>query len=599
LFNKNKKPNHRLIEPKNNDLHFKNRSPKHHRSSTGLTFFNNIPIGMKYLIMFLFSVILFIGATVIVYIQLSTAQKDVQSIISHSDIANSMTEMALLVEQQDSAIAAYSLAGNDRYVDEYIKMEDQLNEIFEKLDSIFTNGDEELAYGAVKINSNNITNLFLNRLIEQRENEQDVIATQLEIDTQKNVLINLISQLIDIYAEQQEDAVIHVNKSMNQSVVFLVVINIVSIVLGLIALIIISRYISRNLKRVVTATTTIANGDLTLEPLTYEGKDEIGLLANAVNTLNGNIRNIIEKVNAASKDVTSSSELLRLSSRDVKDSSGQMVVTMDQLATGAESQANSAAHLSEKMGDFVDSVQSSRKVGEAVVQSSEKVITFTNEGSELMTQSVEQINKIDEIVSDSVKRVIGLDEKSEQITHLVDVVKDIANQTNLLALNAAIEAARAGEHGRGFSVVAQEVGNLAEEVANSVTEITTIVTMIQSETNEVVETLNIGYREVQTGATHIERTGESFHTIEHFINHMVENVSNVAERLGEIAISSEEMNNLISDIAAVSEEAAAGVEQSSAATQQTSSSMDQISVNAEELAELAEQLNQEINVFKI
>ena len=599
MFNKNKKPNHRLIEPKNNDLHFKNRSPKHHRSSTGLTFFNNIPIGMKYLIMFLFSVILFIGATVIVYIQLSTAQKDVQSIISHSDIANSMTEMALLVEQQDSAIAAYSLAGNDRYVDEYIKMEDQLNEIFEKLDSIFTNGDEELAYGAVKINSNNITNLFLNRLIEQRENEQDVIATQLEIDTQKNVLINLISQLIDIYAEQQEDAVIHVNKSMNQSVVFLVVINIVSIVLGLIALIIISRYISRNLKRVVTATTTIANGDLTLEPLTYEGKDEIGLLANAVNTLNGNIRNIIEKVNAASKDVTSSSELLRLSSRDVKDSSGQMVVTMDQLATGAESQANSAAHLSEKMGDFVDSVQSSRKVGEAVVQSSEKVITFTNEGSELMTQSVEQINKIDEIVSDSVKRVIGLDEKSEQITHLVDVVKDIANQTNLLALNAAIEAARAGEHGRGFSVVAQEVGNLAEEVANSVTEITTIVTMIQSETNEVVETLNIGYREVQTGATHIERTGESFHTIEHFINHMVENVSNVAERLGEIAISSEEMNNLISDIAAVSEEAAAGVEQSSAATQQTSSSMDQISVNAEELAELAEQLNQEINVFKI
>src|SRR5699024_3765974 len=309
--------------------------------------------------------------------------------------------------------------GNDRYVDEYIKMEDQLNEIFEKLDSIFTNGDEELAYGAVKINSNNITNLFLNRLIEQRENEQDVIATQLEIDTQKNVLINLISQLIDIYAEQQEDAVIHVNKSMNQSVVFLVVINIVSIVLGLIALIIISRYISRNLKRVVTATTTIANGDLTLEPLTYEGKDEIGLLANAVNTLNGNIRNIIEKVNAASKDVTSSSELLRLSSRDVKDSSGQMVVTMDQLATGAESQATSAAHLSDNMGDFVDSVQSSRKVGEAVVQSSAKVITFTNEGSELMTQSVEQINKIDEIVSDSVKRVIGLDEKSEQITHLV------------------------------------------------------------------------------------------------------------------------------------------------------------------------------------
>src|SRR5699024_1064309 len=155
----------------------------------------------------------------------------------------------------------------------------------------------------------------------------------------------------------------------------------------------------------------------------------------------------------------------------------------------------------------------------------EQVITLTNEGSELMSQSVTQMGKIDEIVSHSVQRVIGLDEKSEQISHLVDVVKGIADQTNLLSLNAAIEAARAGEHGRGFAVVAEEVGNLAEEVARSVMEITNIVTMIQSETDEVVETLNNGYREVQTGAKQIERTGENFNSIEYFITNMVENVS--------------------------------------------------------------------------
>src|SRR5690625_245766 len=128
---------------------------------------------------------------------------------------------------------------------------------------------------------------------------------------------------------------------------------VISIVLGFIALIIISRYISNNLKRVVRATTTIANGDLTVEPLTYEGRDEIGSLANAVNTLNSNIRDIIENVNHASAEVTSSSEVLMLSSREVKEGSEQMVVTMDQLASGAETQADSASNLSEKMGKFV------------------------------------------------------------------------------------------------------------------------------------------------------------------------------------------------------------------------------------------------------
>lgn len=582
-----------------NDTKLAETNQKNKSAFISLKLFNNIPIGLKYLILFLFSVALFIAATVIVYTQLSAAKKDVQTIVSHSEIASLMTDMALLIERQDSSISGFSIAGHVRHVEDYEQMEVELAEIFATLDTVFTEGEEELTYGAIKINSESISNLFLNRLIDQRSKGEDVLATQLEIDTHKTLLINLVSDLINVYTEGQESAVVKVNQSMNQSIVFLVVINIISIVLGFVTLIFISRYISRNLKRVVEATARIARGDLTAEPLTYKGKDEIGLLADSVNSLRFNMRDIISKVNTASKAVTDSSDLLMLSSRDVKEASEQMVVTMEQLASGAETQADSATNLAEKMSHFTGSVQASQSDGDAVVRSSEDVISLTNEGTKLMTQSVQQMERIDHIVSRSVERVKGLDEKSEQISHLVDVVKGIADQTNLLALNAAIEAARAGEYGRGFAVVAEEVGKLADEVARSVTEITTIVNMIQTETDEVAETLHTGYKEVQTGTKQIEATGESFHTIEKFISNMVENISNVAGRLGEITRGSEEMNLLIEDIAAVSEEAAAGIEESSAATQQTSSSMDEISANAEELANLAEQLNREINVFKI
>lgn len=561
--------------------------------------FNNIPIGMKYLGIFLFSVALFIAATVIVFVQLTTAKEDVLLIIQNSDTANSLTEMALIVEQQHSAITSYTIVGNERHIEAYDRMAEDLQVILKKLDLVFVDGDNKNTYNTIKMNVESIDDLVYNELVPLKQNDQDVYATQIEIDTLKAALTNLINDLHKNFSVEQETSIMNVNDSMNLSITFLIAINIVSIILGLITLLVINRFISNNLKQVVDETLKIADGDLTLKPLPYEGNDEIGLLSYAINTLNRNMKEIIENVKNAANAVSSSSELLKFASREVKEGSHQMVITMDELASGAETQANNASNLSEKMNQFVSSVKQSQEDGEAILQSSKQVLVLTKEGAKLMNESVDQMNAIDEMVAQSVEKVTGLDEKSEQISHLVDVVKDIADQTNLLALNAAIEAARAGEHGRGFVIVAEEVRKLSEEVAESVKEITNIVTTIQEETHEVVTTLNNGYVRVKQGAEQIQKTGASFKTIEYFIQSMVESIGSVAGRLKDIAESSEQMNVLITDIASVSEEAAAGIEESSASTQQTSNAMDEISNNAEHLATLAEQLNKEINVFKI
>src|SRR5699024_12493529 len=119
-----------------------------------------------------------------------------------------MTDMALLIERQDSSISGFSIAGHMRHVEDYEQMEVELAEIFATLDTDFTEGEEELTYGAIKINSESISNLFLNRLIDQRSKGEDVLATQLEIDTHKTLLINLVSDLINIYTEGQESAVV-------------------------------------------------------------------------------------------------------------------------------------------------------------------------------------------------------------------------------------------------------------------------------------------------------------------------------------------------------------------------------------------------------
>lgn len=373
----------------------------------------------------------------------------------------------------------------------------------------------------------------------------------------------------------------------------------IAIIIGLLVVFYLVKNISTNLAHIRTEMNEVANGHLSPNDVEVKGDNEFKDLADSVNQMKTQLRQMIDRVKQATKDVANQSDTLSMASSQVKEGSEQIAATMEELSSGSESQANSASDLAVTMEKFNQYVKTATTHANDVEGGSSDVTQLSESGAVKVSTSVKQMTTIDQIVKDAFEKVQGLDKKANEVGSIVQVIQEIAEQTNLLALNAAIEAARAGEEGRGFAVVADEVRKLAEQVGASVSDITGIITDIQNESKTVAESLSSGYKAVEDGSSQIKETGEAFDTIKQAIGQMVDNINKVVNDLNQIETETGEMQKAIDDIAAVSEESAAAVEETAASAEETNSSMEEVSNSSDQLRHLSNDLENEVSRFKL
>lgn len=570
------------------------------KRSFSLFRWRHMPIGQKYVMVFILSAVLFMTAGTLVFQQFQRTQESMDEYIDQTETVQELSQLSIVMQNKDLQLADYIITKNSRHIERYEESVDETELIFTKLRERIGKTHEQ-ALNFILEENEKLDVLFKDmvRDIDLDLSEEYIAATRNDSDGLRSTIIEAINRLIDDIDETQANNLANSQKNMQFSLNLLTVANLSAVALGIIVLILVSRNISRHLKRVINVTTEMAKGNFKVESIDYEGRDEIAQLSDAVNNMRNSFRNILVNMDETSNRLNDSSNHLATSANEVQESSEQIAISMSELATGTESQANSTADLLTHMNNFVDIIQTSEKESKEMAGESRAILNLTEEGTEMMTNSVQQMNQIDQIVKLTVDQVKGLDKQSAQISNLVLVVKDIAEQTNLLALNAAIEAARAGEYGAGFSVVAEEVRTLAEQVTDSVSEITSIVNEIQTETGQVVQALNRGYEEVKQGTNQIEQTGDSFTQINEAINHMAQRIDSITNNMENIATNSDHMNKLIEDISAVSQESAANVEEAAATSEESSSVIEGVAQNADELNQLADQLKQELEIFHI
>jgi methyl-accepting chemotaxis protein len=500
--------------------------------------------------------------------------------------------------QRTAYARAYILYGDKSYKEGFLQYTEESQVIQEDLLAL---SDSVKAKELIE-KSVDWRTMIVDRVFPQYENGNEERAKEILENEVAPISNEVIEGFKELASEREElivasgETVITSGKSVKTTSI---IISIAAVLIGLVLAVVTANLITTPLLKIRDRMKMVAAGELNHEPLEQKSNDEMGELTVSANQMQKDLRDTIEKMLIVSQSVSNQSEDLTQSANEVQQGSKQIATTMDELSEGSESQANRASEMVRIMDDFTGRIKLAHLEGVDVANSSTEILSLTKEGTTLMRSSVQQMQSIDGIVKNAVEQVKGLDSQSQQISQLVQVIKDISNQTNLLALNAAIEAARAGEHGKGFAVVADEVRKLAEEVTDSVGNITNIVSAIQTGSKTVVHSLEDGYTQVDEGTKQITLTGQTFETINHSVGNMEMKILHITDELNYISSNSQKINQAIEDIAAVSEESAAGIEQVSASAQQSSSSMDEITNHASELASSAELLTEQVKKFQL
>jgi len=242
----------------------------------------------------------------------------------------------------------------------------------------------------------------------------------------------------------------------------------------------------------------LADGDLTIEA---EVTDQItGAIADSVNFAVKEMRELVQRINTTSQHIAHESERTSTSARRLSDASAKQAEYIKRTTEQVQAMAESMSEMSTEARRSTEVARSSVEVAERGA----KAVRDTVRGMTEMRQQIQQTSK----------RIKRLGESSQQIGEIVGLIEDLAEQTNILSMNAAIQAGMAGDAGRGFTIVADEVQQLAERSAEATKQITELVKNIQFDTNEAVTSMERATRGVVEGATLADAAGRALVEIE-------------------------------------------------------------------------------------
>jgi methyl-accepting chemotaxis protein len=377
-----------------------------------------------------------------------------------------------------------------------------------------------------------------------------------------------------------------------------IIISLVGFLIATFLIIFLSRAMLAPLSAFVPLSKSIAQGDLTKE-INIKTKDEIGMVAEAFNTIVISLRKMVGNILTVAENVMNSAQQFSFITQQMSDVIQQINSAMNQITSGVTTQTQKVEDVSKIMGSVISSLKDVESKAKDTAGGSSFASSQVNLGGERMLGLSEKMDKVFETVKRNVELMRVLEERSQQIGEITEAITSIADQTNLLSLNAAIEAARAGEAGRGFGVVADEIRKLAEDSAQAANRIGGLIRSIQDEVGKAITSIESGSRQVTEGREVVIEVREVLKKTISAVDGANTMAQEIVKAIGEQLLSTEKVVKAVDEVASIAEETSSSVEETTSSVEEQTASMEEIATSAQELTRLAQEMKELVGKFKI
>ncbi|ODB43923.1 chemotaxis protein [Pseudoalteromonas sp. BMB] len=421
--------------------------------------------------------------------------------------------------------------------------------------------------------------------IEQSgERYLDGVREVQDIITERN---RLITEVLNINGQNIAEHLARVKESIKErqdelgpiaqsesrkTVTIIIAVSVVVILLGCF----LSWYITRLIKtpiggepkEIAEVASRIASGDLTIQ---FDRGESVSGIYLAMRDMADKLKAIIAEIQSSTHALSSSSETLSaITSQSKQGADNQM-----------EQLSHSAVSMNEMAATIAEITQSAQLAADAATDADSQ----SNSGVQVVVATQQAMEGLVGKIENVSKTIENLEQETESVGSILDVIRGIAEQTNLLALNAAIEAARAGEQGRGFAVVADEVRSLASRTQKSTDEIQEMISKLQNEAKRSVGMMRDNVKDAKDTADKSAKTDEVLQAIS-------SSVSTIKDMNLQIASASEEQNT-------VTQQLSQSVTEISETAQETATGAERASDEALSLLSLSRALDKSVSSFRL
>ncbi|RII33007.1 methyl-accepting chemotaxis protein [Clostridium chromiireducens] len=375
--------------------------------------------------------------------------------------------------------------------------------------------------------------------------------------------------------------------------------SILFMIIGILVIYIISHKLSTRIRYASNSLNILATGNFTnrINEKYLHFKDEIGDMANSMNTMQSSIGSMIKISKDSSLIIDENSSNLSTISQNMVLSSNNIANSMQEVTIGINSQANNLLQITTILNNFSskleDIVMNIKDIDKNTIAMNE----LANNSSSSMKLLMNAVSSISLSFKTLSNKITTFRSNVKEVNNIVEMINSIADQTNLLALNASIEAANAGEAGKGFIVVANEVKALAEQTKASSKNISKLISDISSDTNVITEdTINMNTN-LSNQINVINETINSFENIVDVIKTVIPKVQAVNVAAIEIDNEKEDILNKIESTSAIAQEISASSEEISASADEMYNLSNEVATTATTLNNMTKNLINEQNKF--